>query len=616
MRPRLREVFAGTLRDVSASWRTLIATDLAFRIVSFAVATPIAALLLRWLLSRSSEGVVADADIARFFFTSIPGLVTLVGGATFIVALTALEVACLMVVASAAAHERPANAKGAISFALAKAGSIVRVSGIMVLRVLAAVVPFVLAIGAVYLLLLRGHDINYYLSARPPVFWLAVTLAGGIVSVLLWLAIRTITRWSLAFPLVLFENVPPGRAIADAVARSQGIRRMIGIALTAWAAAALAISALATFVIRAIAVNIAPRLAGSSVALVTFLAAVAIVWLILAVMTNAFNLSLVALIIVRIWKHAAHGKEDAAAIEAMGTHAARRLGGGPRLAIAAVVILFATGIALMAFFATRRNEHVVVLAHRGSSIAAPENTLASFRLAIEERADMIELDVQESSDGEVLVAHDSDLMKVARSPMKIWEHTAAELRSIDVGKNERVPKLAEVLEACKGKIDVMIELKSYGHSQKLEERVATLVDAAGMQNETAFMSLNHDMVRRMRHVRPHWRVGALAAKALGDASEVDADFLAVEASVATGRFVRRAHRAGQDVYVWTVNDPAAMLSALSRGVDGLITDKPAVAREVVDRRSRMSDAHRFLVAMMLRSGVTPAEVAADIDQRP
>src|SRR5436190_1657848 len=110
MPSRLRNVFAGALRDFSGSWRTLIGTDLAFRILAFAVATPIAALLLRWLLSRSNEGVVADADIARFFFTSIAGIVTLIGGATFLVALTALEVACLMVVAFAAAHGRPTSA--------------------------------------------------------------------------------------------------------------------------------------------------------------------------------------------------------------------------------------------------------------------------------------------------------------------------------------------------------------------------------------------------------------------------------------------------------------------------------------------------------------------------
>jgi glycerophosphoryl diester phosphodiesterase len=119
------------------------------------------------------------------------------------------------------------------------------------------------------------------------------------------------------------------------------------------------------------------------------------------------------------------------------------------------------------------------------------------------------------------------------------------------------------------------ELKSYGHDQRLEERVATIVEAAGMENECIFMSLDHDMVRKMKLIRPTWRSGALVAKAIGDPTTIEADFLAVEAGLATRMFVKRAHRAGGDVYVWTVNTPASMLLAMGRGVDGLITDHPS-----------------------------------------
>jgi len=83
-------------------------------------------------------------------------------------------------------------------------------------------------------------------------------------------------------------------------------------------------------------------------------------------------------------------------------------------------------------------------------------------------------------------------------------------------------------------------------------------------------------------------------------TELETDFLAVEARMATRSFVRRAHHDGKDVYIWTVNDPAWMLVALSRGVDGLITDKPEVARAVIERRAQMSDSQRFLVALMIR----------------
>jgi glycerophosphoryl diester phosphodiesterase len=200
-------------------------------------------------------------------------------------------------------------------------------------------------------------------------------------------------------------------------------------------------------------------------------------------------------------------------------------------------------------------------------------------------------------------------MKIGGGPAKIWEATAAELRAVDIGSHkgpkysgERVPTLAEALAVCKGKARIIIELKSYGHDQKLQERVAAIVEAAGMANDCIYMSLDHTMIERMKRLRPSWRCGVLAAKARGDLTSLHADFLAVEMRMATGRFVRQAHRAGQDVYVWTANDPAWMLAALSRGADGLITDKPDLAREVVARRAKLSDAQRFGLAALVRLG--------------
>jgi len=290
---------------------------------------------------------------------------------------------------------------------------------------------------------------------------------------------------------------------------------------------------------------------------------------------------------------------------------------------APLVVLGMGGVAALAFLATRNQAPVVIIAHRGSSAVAPENTLAAFRLAADQRTDLVELDVQESSDGQVLVAHDADLMKVSGNPASIWETDAATLRAIDIGTYkdpryaaERVPTLAEALAICKGRCKVLVELKSYGHNQRLEERVVQIVEAAGMVNECEFMSLDHDMVRKMKELRPSWRVGILVAKAMGDLTEWKADFLAVEARMASRRFVRRAHRAGQDVYIWTANDPAWMLVGLTRGVDGLITDHPDVARRVIAARARLSEPQRLLVALLIRFGATAQTLAKEDALRP
>jgi glycerophosphoryl diester phosphodiesterase len=174
-----------------------------------------------------------------------------------------------------------------------------------------------------------------------------------------------------------------------------------------------------------------------------------------------------------------------------------------------------------------------------------------------------------------------------------------------------VPTLAEALAACKGRCKVLVELKSYGHNQHLEERVVQIVEAAGMVNECEFMSMDHDMARKLKALRPSWRVGFLVAKGMGDLTELNGDFLAVEASMASRRFIRRAHRAGQDVYIWTVNDAAWMLVGLTRGVDGLITDHPDLARRVITARARMSEPQRLLVAMLIRFGATAQAVETE-----
>ena len=621
---RVREIVAAAVRDFVAAWRILAVTDLAYKAVAFAVLTPATALFLRWLLSRTGSQVVADADIARFFVTTRAGVLVLIVGGAILAAITALELGCLMAIGLATARGAQVNGRTALAFGGKRAGDILRLTGHMVLRAIAGLLPFLLAIGAVYFALLRGHDINYFLARKPPVFWIAVALGGVIVAALAALLLRTIARWALALPLLLFEGVHPRRALGAGAVRSAGHRGLILLVVAAWAVTALALGAATSTLVNGLGRAAAPHLAGTVATLLLFLAGLVILWAVLGVAVAIVNVSLLALLVVRLSLHA--GGPGEVRLPVAGKPAwvgAGRLSGRARLLVAAVAVLFAVGVSLIVFAVTRGNRPVLVIAHRGASAVAPENTLAAFRLGTAERADFVELDVQEALDGEVVVVHDSDLMKIGGSPMKIWEHTAAELRAVDIGshrgpefKDERVATLAEALATCKGRSGVLVELKSYGHNDRLEEKVAAIVEAAGMEKDCMYMSLDHYQVGRMKRLRPSWRVGVLAAKAIGDITSLGADFVAVEARMATARFVRRAHRAKQDVYVWTVNDPAWMLTAMSHGVDGLITDKPALAREVVARRAEMSDAQRLLTALLIRAGARPEALESESALRP
>jgi glycerophosphoryl diester phosphodiesterase len=143
--------------------------------------------------------------------------------------------------------------------------------------------------------------------------------------------------------------------------------------------------------------------------------------------------------------------------------------------------------------------------------------------------------------------------------------------------------------------------------------VVELVDQLGVRHETIAMSLDYGIVRRVRELRPDWTVGLLTATAVGDLTGLEADFLAVNSGIADLRFVRRAHAKGKQVYVWTVNDPVRMFQMLNLGVDGLITDEPALARAVIARHASLGSIERLLVGLAFRLGAAAPDPPPSAD---
>ena len=155
-------------RPILRVWRTLAATDIVYKAIAFALLTPLIGLLLRLLIRRTGRTAVADVDIALFFFTTKSGSVALLLVGALIIGVTALEQACLMTIVLAALRDRRLRVRDAMAHGASRAFSILRLTAMIVVRVLLIVAPFVAAISLTYWTFLRGHDINFYLTHRPP----------------------------------------------------------------------------------------------------------------------------------------------------------------------------------------------------------------------------------------------------------------------------------------------------------------------------------------------------------------------------------------------------------------------------------------------------------------
>jgi glycerophosphoryl diester phosphodiesterase len=603
------------LHDIRVSWRELALTDITYKLLAFMLLTPIVSILFHVLVAQTGETAITDEDILQFVLEPLGWVCAVLVGALSI-AIIALEQVALMSIVCAADHGRHLSVRGALRWAAVSAWPVLHVAARIVICTLLALTPFLAAAGWVYWALLTEFDINYYLKEKPPAFWIAAGCGGvislGIAAVLLRLA----TSWFYALPLVCFEAVPPRRALRVSGDRVTGHRHMVVLWVVVWLVVTLLLSALATGSVVFVAERLVPRATGSLGLLLFAVGTTLIVWSGVHIVINLLTTTSFAAIFFRLYRDLGTRRElDVERLLASADRPRRPAFVLTRKRLVAALVvgtILATAVGVFAIHNVRTTDRCEVVAHRGAAGSAPENTMAAVRQAVQEQADWVEIDVQETADGEVVVFHDSDFMKLAGRDLNIWNATRADLLEIDIGswfnadyRAERVPTLAEVLAYCQGKVRVIIELKYYGHDQNLARRVAEIVEAHDMQSNIVTMSLNRQLIDKMKSLRPDWPAGLLAAVAVGDLTQVRADFLAVKATIATRAFVRSAHNRQKKVLAWTVNDPVTMSTLIGRGVDGIITDKPALARKVLTQRAGLSSVERLLIKLAGLLGVTP-----------
>jgi len=256
----------------------------------------------------------------------------------------------------------------------------------------------------------------------------------------------------------------------------------------------------------------------------------------------------------------------------------------------------------------REGDDFTIIAHRGASAYYPENTIPSFKGASAMGADMIELDVQLTSDKEVVVFHDERISRCTNGRGKLSDYTLAQLKKLDAGswynrefKNTRMPTLAEVLELCRNKIAVNIEIKTEAVSNMIpggiEEKCLKIVDQYGMEQHVVFSSFDP---RAIAHLKKIDRTAAVAvlfekkyysSKLPSHIMELSgADAFNCSASELNKQWLANIEASKIPVNIYTVNDVKDMKRFLAMGVSGIFTNKPDILKKVLsDKKAEMHE---------------------------
>ena len=420
-----------------------------------------------------------------------------------------------------------------------------------------------------------------YLSAHPllPILAGMLLLAGSFVGI----------RWVYAVVIHALEGLPFAAACHKSSRVSRGRRKRIYLRLLGMQLALIAVYLLlglaGILVIRLISASLARSFLTSHV--LTFLTAALLI-------VSMLSMPLTYALIDASYRQTGEASPDIPPAREVSFQRKRW-----RKLLSLLALTLSLAACLLIIYRSQRGhynlaiEHLrvtEVTGHRGASLAYPENTMAAFQGAWEEGADWIELDVQQSRDGVIYCMHDSSFQRTTGVKKNAWELDWEEIRLLDAGcflgpehAGEPVPTLAEVMDFARWHhIRLNIELKPTGREKDFEQAVVDIIREYGFENDCVITSQKYTALERVKEIAPEIETVYVMPVAIGSIEWLTAaDHFSISYRFINRAMVSRLHQAGKQIYAWTVNRRDIMDRMIDLGVDNIITDNIALARQCV-----------------------------------
>lgn len=474
-----------------------------------------------------------------------------------------------------------------------------------------ALIPLLAGLYLCYSIWLSGFDINYYISTTPPE-WYRALIAGGIWGGTWLLGVLAVVSWTLpALPAYLDGNKTIRESLQESwsVSYTQMLRflKMIGVVLLFWFVIRVMSDAILLTIFGTIAETMHSHF--DSLRMIAVVTAAYIIFaLFIGTVISFIGFSLLSAIVTKFYFK---DSPENVNIVVPGFQSLIRKTFAifgwwfTPLRMAVLILTVTAGSLAVSFFLIGESSDqsdVQIIAHRANAMGAPENSIAALDNTISLGADMAEIDVQLTRDGNVIVHHDADFMRSAGDPRRLSDVSFDEIASLRMHSNLdlpesmlRIPTLGDFLNMSRGNIVLMIELKYYGFNSELAEKVIELIRDHEMEEQVLLMSLSLEAVQQLRELAPDMKIGYVSAAAAGDLTRLNVDFLAVSQQSITPRLISNSKNRGIPVFAWTVNDSGDMIDAIQTGVNGLITDEPEQAIHISAEMAGLTMAERLLL---------------------
>lgn len=607
-------------RRVIHLWRPMAVWTLLVGLAMGLILAPVASMILGAGWFRIDDPVISNETLIRWFASPVGLLYLLLAGALGLTSVV-IRYAGLFEIVTSDMSGRAHGIRGVVLQVLKSLPVLLRVCLFTMAASLLLLLP-VLAGGALlYLALLGDHDINFYISVQPTEWYIALVLFGVWVLAWLILTLYLAGRSLLALPAILTRDY----ALVDALrtswelagSRTFRLLRLMGFAVSSWFLVRITLDLALIFIAgRALNLMMATsiRLAVAGTGLFILLSVIQ------SVVVGFLGFSFGSTLLTKYYYEGTDLHEKAVPpprfreVRArLGSHvepwlAWRRM--TPLILVLAGGSLFASG-----FWLDRLPEYqpVKIIAHRGGPPPLPENTVSAVEHSMEIGVDIVEIDVQITRDGVLVLAHDEDLMRIGRSALQIATSDYEQLKDLVLrpariegggstspssDSQYRIATLPEILELVRGRSRLLIELKSYagaGESERLVHEAVQQIREHEMGDQVEIMTLDLEMLNQLRRVAPEIPSGFVSAFMIGDPRQIEADFLSVNQQGLSPDLLQMGREQRLPIYVWTINRRERLVDMMLSGVDGIITDEPALARRIQEELVQMTTVERLLL---------------------
>ncbi len=609
-----KKLFLRVNQDLLAHASVVLLWQLITQLIGFIFSTPLFSWFANYIVTATGSDVISNYDILRFaispegilFCLVIVSLVT-----TFYIA----QFAGYCWIAGFAINRRSITIQGVIEAVTVKLFSLLQLSLLMVVRIVLLCLTIAAFLSIIAWITLSEHDINYYLTVQPREWQILLGISIFLCAVLVCSLLIQFVRWGFAIPALMFSNIDARTALKTTSIMLQGRLAFLLKLLLIWAS----IVGFAMLLFLSTGHYLTDRIldwAGLEpqrvLPLVTLFIILAIFfsYLFSAILFAGIQFLTMYLyyeqignvLPINLQRHEVNRKKGAALYKLV-------------LNLTLVLTILCGGVIGYLINSLDEPESVLITGHRGSPLQAPENTLAAIHEAWKNGADFVEIDVQRTRDGEIIVLHDGDLMRIANDPRKVQDLTLAEIKAINIisDKNskytkEHVPTLKEMINYARDKVKLNIELKYNINDDQLAINVIRLLQTENFIDQTVITSLNYHALQQVKSIDPHIQTGFIIVASLGNITNSKTDFISVNQSLITSSLVDMARVSGKKVHAWTVNTPEAMLRMIECDVDNIITDNPALLREIIVLRNSLSSQEQMGLRLRTLFTNSPTEL--------